>query len=69
MTAKCPKCEKIITAFDVENLDIRARSTAWAGIAQSCPYCKSAIRVTIDLVPVKTDMSAASPGDVDSSER
>jgi len=55
-TAKCPKCEKVLTSIKMEEVTIRGSDTrTWHGVVYSCPYCRTAISTGIDPVALKTD--------------
>jgi hypothetical protein len=56
MAGQCPKCEKMVTSVDVDNVDIvRGGQTAWRGISYSCPWCHTVISVGIDPASLKSD--------------
>jgi hypothetical protein len=56
-TGKCPKCEKIVNAVNVEHVHVReGLQNKWHGISLVCPYCRTVLGVSIDPVALKTDI-------------
>ena len=56
-TGICPKCEKMITNVNIEEIPIHLNfQPVWKGVSFLCPYCRSILGVGIDPVALKTDL-------------
>jgi ribulose 1,5-bisphosphate synthetase/thiazole synthase len=56
ISAKCPKCEKLLTHVNIGDLPIHENfKERWKGVVYACPYCNTALSVAIDPVALKTD--------------
>lgn len=59
MPAKCPKCERNLTHFDVETMDIYASyKPAYKGVVYVCPHadCRTILSAVMDQLAVKADI-------------
>lgn len=56
-SGRCPKCEKVLTAVRIEDVDVQVGfQNRWRGISYCCVYCNAAIGVGIDPIALKTDI-------------
>jgi hypothetical protein len=56
-SGKCPKCERLTPALNIEPVDIReAGRSAWKGVTLSCPFCHAIMGASIDPIAIKTDI-------------
>lgn len=56
-TGKCPKCEKLITSINLEDIEITHLSQPrWKGISHLCPFCQSILGVQIDPIVTKANV-------------
>lgn len=54
MSAKCPKCEKLLTYTKYEAMEARGAAT-YKGVVYKCPYCSTAIGFQMDPVALIND--------------
>lgn len=45
---KCPKCSSLVTAVNVDNVDIIGASSSCNGVAYLCPHCDTVLGVSMD---------------------
>lgn len=56
MAGKCPKCDRLVTAVDVYDLDIRVRmQSKWKGVQYVCPFCQTVLSIQMDPIALKAD--------------
>jgi hypothetical protein len=56
-TAKCPKCEKVITGVTTEDITMNVTfQPQWKGFTYSCPSCRTILGVEINPLAVKEDI-------------
>ena len=54
---KCPKCEKILTSVQTEDITIDfGISKAWKGFSHACPFCRHVLSVEINPLTLKEDI-------------
>jgi hypothetical protein len=56
MTAKCPKCERLVSSFDIEGFVAKSGSNDWNCIAFTCPFCRFAISAQVDPIAIRGDV-------------
>lgn len=67
MSAKCPKCDRVITKVEAELITVLSTPNNWKGVAYVCSYCRSAISVQIDPIAIKSDTSNVTVSRVNSA--
>jgi len=54
---KCPKCDKVVSAVRIENVDVREGfQSKWHGVSYCCTNCSAVLSVGIDPIAIKTDI-------------
>ncbi|HWE93406.1 MAG TPA: hypothetical protein VG269_05475 [Tepidisphaeraceae bacterium] len=57
MSAKCPKCEKLISHVNLEKMGIHVNNqTQWNGVSYSCPLCQTLLSVSMDPIALNSDV-------------
>lgn len=56
MAGKCPKCDSVISNFNIKQMNGQAPGNVWRSIACCCPSCGTILSVAIDPIAIKTDV-------------
>lgn len=60
MSAKCPKCEAILSSVKVEDVDVGPKRLR--GVAYCCPSCSTVLSVELDPLLLQRDTVKAIRG-------
>lgn len=53
---RCPKCNNLIAAVNVDNVDIIAAGSFYNGVAYLCPHCDTVLAISMDQLGVDFDV-------------
>jgi hypothetical protein len=54
---KCPKCDKLLTQVQAENMEIHeGLISRWKGASFLCPFCHTILSVGLDPLALKADL-------------
>ena len=57
MIGKCPKCDKLVTRANINEIEASAfMGTNWRTVTYSCPLCNTILGCQIDPIAIKTDI-------------
>ena len=56
-TGTCPKCSKVLTALEVEDITLNVTyNPQWKGFSYCCPYCRTIVGVQLNPLALEVDL-------------